>query len=147
MTENRCQRSAIISQSPLSDFRFLISGLCALLFAVYVPVEARQSATIPRIGYLSGASASGARTAAFRDGLRELGYIEGKNIVIEARAAQGKTDRLSALASELVRLKVDVLVTAGAADTRAAKKATDAIPIVMAQDPDPMGNGFVVSLA
>ena len=73
--------------------------------------------------------------------------MEGKNIVIEYRYAEGKLDRLPALAAELVRLKVDVIVTAGPAATRAAKEATTTIPIVMAQDADPVGNGFVASLA
>ena len=92
-------------------------------------------------------SANSARIEAFRQGLRELGYVEGKNIVIEYRYAEGKLDRLPALAAELVRLKVDVIVTAGPAATRAAKEATVTIPIVMAQDHDPVGNGFVASLA
>ena len=82
-----------------------------------------------------------------QQGLRKLGYVEGKNVVIEWRYAEGKLDRLPALAAELVRLKVDVIVTVGATDTRAAKEATATIPIVMAQDPDPVGNGFVASLA
>ena len=87
------------------------------------------------------------RIEAFRQGLRELGYVEGKNIVIEWRWAEGKLDRLPALAAELVRLKVDVIVTAGPAVTRVRKEATTTIPIVMAQDNDPVGNGFVASLA
>jgi putative ABC transport system substrate-binding protein len=82
-----------------------------------------------------------------RQGLRELGYVEGKNIVIERRFAEGKLDRLPTLAADLARLKVDVIVTAGPLPTRAAKEATSTIPIVMAQDPDPVGNGFVASLA
>ena len=93
------------------------------------------------------ADADPARIEAFRQGLRELGYVEGKNILIEYRYAEGKPDRARALAAELVRLKVDVIVTAGSGATRAAKEATATIPIVMAQDPDPVGNGFVASLA
>ena len=92
-------------------------------------------------------SAIAARIEAFRQGLRELGYVEGKNIVIEWRFAEGKLDRLPALAAELVRLKVDVIVTGGSTATRAAKEATITIPIVMTQDNDPVGNGFVASLA
>jgi putative tryptophan/tyrosine transport system substrate-binding protein len=80
-------------------------------------------------------------------GLRELGYVEGKNIVVEYRYAEEKFDRLPALAAELVHLKVDVIVTGGSGNTRAAKEATNTIPIVMAQDSDPVANGFVVSLA
>ena len=102
-----------------------------------------------RIGFLKCAlpSAQSARIEAFRQGLRELGYVEGKNIVIEWRYADGKFDRLPALAAELVRLKVDVIVTAGPQAARPAKQATSTIPIVMAQDPDPVGTGFVASLA
>jgi putative ABC transport system substrate-binding protein len=124
----------------------VLSLVTALLTTPSIHAEAQQKRGVARIGYLSGGGV-GPRTDAFREGLRELGYMEGKNIFIESRAAQGKIDRLPTLASELVRLKVEVLVTLGAADTRAAKNATDAIPIVMAQDPDPVGNGFVASLA
>jgi putative ABC transport system substrate-binding protein len=88
-----------------------------------------------------------ARIEAFRQGLRELGYIEGKNIIIEWRSADGKSERVPALAAELVRLKVDVIVSAGPAATRPAKEATVTIPIVMGFDNDPVGNGFVASLA
>jgi len=79
-----------------------------------------------------------ARTEAFRQGLRELGYVEGKNIFIEWRYADGKLDRLPSLAAELVRFKVDVIVTGGSSATRPAKEATSTIPIVMAQDGDPV---------
>jgi putative ABC transport system substrate-binding protein len=111
--------------------------------------QAQQPKKVPRIGYLSGASlsANAARIEAFRQGLRELGYVEGKNIVIEWRSAEGKLDRLPSLAAELVRLKVDIIVTAGSTATRPAKEATSTIPIVMTQDPDPVGTGFVASLA
>jgi putative tryptophan/tyrosine transport system substrate-binding protein len=111
--------------------------------------EAQQAKKVPRIGYLAAASASAnpARIEALRQGLRELGYVEGKNIVIEWRFADGKLERLPEFAPELVRLKVDVIVTAGPAPTRAAKEATVTIPVVMAFDNDPVGNGFVASLA
>jgi ABC-type uncharacterized transport system substrate-binding protein len=123
--------------------------ICLLLTAFLLTgslVQAQQPTKIPRIGYLDGPSPSSvaARAEAFRRGLRELGYAEGKTILIEYRYAEGKPDRLPALAAELVRLKVDVIVTGGATVTRAAKGA---IPIVMAQDSDPVGNGFVASLA
>jgi len=110
---------------------------------------AQQPKKVPLIGYLSGVSPSAIsdRTEAFRQGLRELGYVEGKNIVIEYRSAEGKLDRVPALAAELVRLKVDVIVTGGGEITRAAKEATVTIPIVMTQDSDPVANGFVASLA
>jgi putative ABC transport system substrate-binding protein len=111
--------------------------------------EAQQPTKIPRIGYINAGTASTnpARVEAFRQGLRELGYVEGKNIVIEYRAAEGKLDRLPALAAELVRLKVDVIVTAGPPGTRAVKEANITIPIVMGFDNDPVGNGFIASLA
>ena len=111
--------------------------------------EAQQPAKLPRIGYLAGASRSGntVRREAFLQGLRELGYEEGKNILIEYRYAEGKFDRLPALSAELVQLKVDLIVTVGTASTRPANDATRTIPIVMAQDSDPVGNGFVTSLA
>jgi putative tryptophan/tyrosine transport system substrate-binding protein len=124
-------------------------ALTALLPALCASAEAQQPSKIPRIGYLFGASlsADSARIPAFRKGLRELGYVEGENIIIEYRYAEGKFDRLPALAAELVRLKVDIIVTAGPIPTRAAKEATITIPIVMAQDSDPVANGFVASLA
>jgi ABC-type uncharacterized transport system substrate-binding protein len=104
---------------------------------------------VPRIGYLDGASlsANSVRLEAFRHGLRELGYVEGQSVAIEWRSADGKADRLPGLAAELVRLKVDVIVTGGAGATRPAKEATATIPIVMAQDSDPVESGFVTSLA
>jgi len=124
-------------------------ALCAVLLTLCVSVEAQQRAKVPRIGYLGGISysASSARVEAFRQGLRELGYVEGKNIIIEWRYAEGKVDRLPALAAELVRLKVDVIVSAAPPGTRSAKQATATIPIVMAFDDDPVGSGFVASLA
>ena len=115
--------------------------LCACPFT-----QAQQPVKIPRIGYLS-ATRPQPRDEAFRQGLRELGYVEGENIAIEWRFAEGKLDQVPRNARELVRLKVDIIVTTGPADTRAAKEATSEIPIVMAQDSDPVGDGFVVSLA
>ena len=99
----------------------------------------------PRIGYLGAAShsANAARIEAFRQGLRELGYLERQNAIIEWRHAEGKLDRLRELMAELVRLKVDVIVTGGTDVTRVAKEATSTIPIVMTNDTDPVGNGFV----
>jgi putative ABC transport system substrate-binding protein len=120
-----------------------------MLLALSVSVEAQQPTKIPRIGFLSATPLStiSPRIEALRQGLAELGYVEGKNIVIEWRSAEGKLDRVPALAAELVRLKVDVIVTGGATDTRVAKEETNTIPIVMAQDSDPVGSGFVASLA
>ncbi|HSE84728.1 MAG TPA: ABC transporter substrate-binding protein, partial [Candidatus Binatia bacterium] len=123
--------------------------VAVVMFSVAVMAQAQQAKKVPRIGYLTGSSPSArsARIEAFGQGLRELGYVEGKNIVIEYRYAEEKLDRLPVLAAELVRLKVDVIVTAGPAATRPAKEATATIPIVMTQDPDPVGSGFVASLA
>ena len=123
--------------------------LCALFFALGASAQAQPSAKGPRIGFLLASSrgVNTTRTAAFLQGLRELGYDEGKNIVIEWRVADGKLDRLPSLAADLVGLKVDVIVTAGPADTRAAKQATNTIPIVMTFDSDPVANGLVASLA
>ena len=123
--------------------------LSALLLAFSFPAQAQQLAKIPRIGFLiaSSPATNAARVEAFRQGLRELGYVEGKSIVIEFRSAEGKFDRLPDLAAELVRLKVDVIVTSGPVPTRSSKKATNTIPIVMAQAGDPVGSGFVTSLA
>jgi ABC-type uncharacterized transport system substrate-binding protein len=124
-------------------------GLVVVLLAVAVIAEAQQPKKVPRIGYLGATSASSEslRHEAFRQGLREVGYIEGQNITIEYRYAEGKLDRLPALAAELVGLKVDVIVTGGRTATHTAKEATVTIPIVMGQDPDPVGNGFIASLA
>jgi putative ABC transport system substrate-binding protein len=129
--------------------RITLLALFALLLALSVSVSAQQPAKIPRIGYLIATSPSviAARIEAFRQGLSELGYVEGKNIVIDYRYAEGKLDRLPALAAELVRLKVDVIVTAGPTDTKTGKEATRTIPIVMTWDYDPVGSGFVASLA
>jgi len=129
--------------------RIIRVALCASLFALGFPAQAQQPKKIPRIGYLSAATPSAMldRTQAFRQGLRELGYIEGKNIVIEWRYADGKLDRLTPLADELVGLKVDAIVTGGSGATRPAKQATASIPVVMTQDNDPVANGFVASLA
>jgi putative ABC transport system substrate-binding protein len=123
--------------------------LATVLLTTAPPAEAQQPKKIPRVGYLDGASLSAvaARIEAFRHGLRELGYIDGKNILIEWKSAEGNVERLPTLAAELVRLKVAVIVTGGATGTRTAKQATTTIPIVMAQDPDPVENGFVTSLA
>ena len=124
--------------------------LCAMLIALCSFAEAQQPTKIPRIGYPSpgSLSANAARIEAFRQGLRELGYVEGKNIFIEWRSGgEGKEDRVPALVAELVRLKVDVIVTGGPTATRAAKEATATIPIVMTQVGDPVGSGFVASLA
>ena len=133
----------------MNNKKVVCLALGAFLLALSFPAEAQQPKKVPRIGYLAASSLStnAARIEALRQGLRELGYVEGKNIVIEWGSAEGKPDRLPALAAELVRLKLDVIVTAAPTVTRATKEATVTIPIVMAQDRDPVGNGFVASLA
>jgi putative ABC transport system substrate-binding protein len=129
--------------------RKFILAIAAVLLAVPRGGEAQQPEKVPRIGFLAAVShaANSVRFEAFRQGLRELGYVEGKNIAIEWRYADGKPDRLPMLAAELVRLRVDVIVTGGSTATRPATETTRTIPIVMAQDTDPVGNGFVASLA
>ena len=110
--------------------------------------EAQQAAKVPRIGLLAGTLAVGSRTVeAFRQGLRDLGYVEGRNLVIEYRDAEGKLERLPALAAELVALKVDVIVASNTPAALAAKQATRTLPIVFASAADPVTSGLVTSLA
>jgi putative ABC transport system substrate-binding protein len=120
-----------------------------LLIALGVPATAQQPGKIARVGFLTGASLSPqfARNEAFRQGLRELGYIEGKNLVIEWRSYEGKESLRPTLVAELVRLKVDVIVAGGSADIKAAKEVTATIPIVMIAGGDAVASGFVASLA
>jgi putative ABC transport system substrate-binding protein len=122
-----------------------------MLFALCLPAHAQQPGKIPRIGYVSGfgnPETPGLRAEAFRQGLRDLGHIEGKNILVEYRYYEGKTDRAPSLIAELVQLKVDVLVLgAGLPAVRAAKKATKTIPIVMVTTQDPVATGLIDSLA
>ena len=129
--------------------KITVLSLCALLFALCSSASAQQPPKVPRVGFLSTASLSALspRLDAFRQGLRELGYVEGKNIVIEYRYTEAKTDLLSALAAELVREKVEVILTVGTNPTQAARRATATIPVVMTFVADPIGSGFVASLA
>ena len=129
------------------NFSFIL--VAALALALGTAAQAQQPTKIPQIGFLGATSmtAIADRVEAFRQGLRELGYIEGKNILIEWRFAEGNDNRLSVLAAELVGLKANVIVSAGPRQTPLLKKATSLIPIVMAFDNDPVGNGFVDSLA
>ncbi len=129
--------------------RWSLILVAVTLLGVVLIAEAQQSAKVPRIGFQLDAPASAmtARIEGFRQGLREIGYIEGKNIIIEWRSSEGKIERRNELAAELVRLKVDVIVSAGPTITRVLKEATSTIPIVMGQDTDPVGNGFIASLA
>jgi putative ABC transport system substrate-binding protein len=126
----------------------LIFTLCSMLLAPCSSAQAQQPKKTPRIGFLWASTGPSSDTrVGIHQGLRERGYIEGRNITIEYRYAQGKFERLPFLAAELVRLKVDVIVTGGSTATRAAKEATSAIPIVMTNDNDPIASGFVASLA
>jgi ABC-type uncharacterized transport system substrate-binding protein len=129
--------------------KFIHFVLCVLLLAFSFSAKAQQPGRVPRIGLLVGASTAVARAwiDAFRKQLRELGYIEGKNIVLEIREGEGDPDRASQLAAELVRLKVDIIVAAGRTAVHPVKDATTTIPIVMRYDRDPVRAGIVASLA
>ena len=127
--------------------KIIVLALCAVLSSLGLSAEAQQSVTVPRIGFQSAGSREAAVRKEFVRGLRDLGYVEGQNILIEWRFAEGKLDQVPRNAAELVRAKVEVIVTGGSTDTRAAKEATNTIPIVMVQDNDPVGSGFVASLA
>jgi len=129
--------------------KIIVLPLCAMLFALCSSVGAQQAKKIRRIGYLSVLSpaSDSARLEAFRRGLHELGYVEGQNLAIELRYAEGKLKRLPDLAGDLVRLKVDVIVAGGSTAIRATKNATMMIPIVMAHGSDPVALGYVASLA
>ncbi|HXV80284.1 MAG TPA: ABC transporter substrate-binding protein, partial [Candidatus Binatia bacterium] len=143
----------------ISDLRLLISGLrallcalsllCSLLLALCSEVEAQQTAKIPRIGVLISTppSIAAPRIQALQQGLHGLGYIEGRNISIEYRYAEGKLEPLAQLADELVRLKLDLIVTDTSRATQAAKDATKTIPVVFTSANDPLGDGQVASLA
>jgi putative ABC transport system substrate-binding protein len=143
------KRGARLEARGTSKTKIIGLALCGLLFALCSFAEAQQAKKVPRIAWITGSSLSSNahRIEAFRQGLRELGYVEGRDILIELRGADGNRDRQRQLVTELVRLKVDVLVTSGGAPTRDSKEATSTIPIVIAQDADPVGNGFVASLA
>ena len=127
--------------------RIVVSFLATLLFLSLHFVEAQQPKKVPRIGLLVPSSSDSTRKDAFLQGLRDLGYVEGKNITIEYRYTEGQLDRLPDLAAELVRLNVDVIVTAAISSVRAAKKATATIPIVFASVGDAVDSGLVSSLA
>jgi putative ABC transport system substrate-binding protein len=123
---------------------------CALLFALCVSVEAQQSKRVPRIGFVNtegSPQAPGPQFEAFRQGLRDLGYVEGENIIIDLRYPQENTERTASLVDELVQLKVDLLVLGAQPAIRAAKRATKTIPIVIVTTQNPVAAGFVDSLA
>jgi putative ABC transport system substrate-binding protein len=129
--------------------KITVLALCAMLFALCFPAQAQQPKKVRRIGYLSYGSVEIEKSslAALQQGLRELGYVEGKNIVVEGRYAEGRSERFPELLAELIGLKVDVLVVAGDPAAHAAKKATSTIPIVIVTSPDPVGTGLIASLA
>jgi putative ABC transport system substrate-binding protein len=131
--------------------KIFLPALCSLLLAPCFTVEAQQTGKIFRIGFLDNSTASGIAVflEAFQQELSKLGWIEGKNITIEYRFAEQKNERLPGLAAELVRLKVDLIVTSGGTTPSAAKKATinSTIPIVMTTSTDPVGEGLIASLA
>jgi ABC-type uncharacterized transport system substrate-binding protein len=131
------------------DRRMFLAGTGAVLLAAPLPAQAQQGGKVWRIGYLDQGSAigNGPYFEAFRQGLRDLGWVEGKNITIDVRFAEGKTERLPALAAELVRLKVDLIATSSTPAALAAKQATTTIPIVIGFVADPVGSGVVRSLA
>jgi putative ABC transport system substrate-binding protein len=145
-TRSLKQNLVLIAQSSV-----LCAALCAMLFALCSVAEAQQPKKIAKIGFLSegfpSSTTDAIRVEAFRQGLREIGYAEGKNISIEYRFAEAKRERLPDLAAELVRLKMDVIVTYGTVGTLALKQATATIPIVMAGSADPVARGIVASLA
>ena len=125
-----------------------IALILALVLAAPFAAEAQQAVKIVRIGYLAlNLAAAPHLTEAFRQGLRDLGYVEGRNLVIEYRSAEGKPEQFPALAAELVALKVDVIVTPGTPQALAAKQATKTLPIVFAAVADPVTSGLVTSLA
>jgi putative ABC transport system substrate-binding protein len=131
------------------DRRTFVGALAGALLTSPLAVEAQPAGKVPRIGYLGQNSAESGRDqlAAFREGLRERGWVEGKNIAIETRFADGKLDRLPALIAELIGLKVDVIVSTSSGTTWVAKDATKVIPIVMAASANALGEGLVTSLA
>jgi putative ABC transport system substrate-binding protein len=126
--------------------RILGLVLGAMLFALCVYAQAQQPKKVPRIGFLTLVASPSAREV-FQQGLRDLGYVEGQNIVIEYRHAAGRAERLPELAAELVRLNVDVIVVAASQSTLAAKKATQTIPVIFTGVGDPVAQGLVASLA
>src|SRR5262245_26203346 len=130
--------------------RVLIAALCLLsIVAVCAPIEAQQPPKVPKIGFLTGASSAGVTVLvqAFREGMRELGYVEGKTFFLEVRYAEGRSEAIPELARELIALKADVIVATTDAPIAAVKRETRTIPIVMTNATDPVGTGFVTSLA
>ena len=127
--------------------RFIVLGMCVVLFALCCRVEAQQPKKIPRIGYVRFDGGTSRNLEAFRRGLRDLGYVEGENVAIEYRSADGKADRIPGLVADLVQLKVDVLMSGDDPTIHVAKRSTKTVPIVMVINQDPVAAGIVDSLA
>ena len=145
--ERACAQRRTVPGGSIRRHRALACALIA--FTLPLPVEAQEAPRVVKVGLLTPSSpgGSGHLVAAFRQGFRELGYVEGKTFILEARYGDGKTERLPELARELVRLKADVIVTSTDVATAAVRRQTRTIPIVMALSTDPVGTGFVASLA
>ena len=148
-SDNRKSKTCAEQRQTIQNLRWGRIFAIGFAFSMCGAVVQAQPAKVVRIGFLGPTSAASnvGRMEALRAGLRDLGYLEGKNLVIESRWAEGKFDRLPELAAELVRLNVDVILTAGTPGIRAAKNATTTIPVVMVTSGDPVGFGFVASLA
>ena len=144
MSNDTCRMIRLIA-----DLRLLILAVSATLFSLFGSALAQEAKKGPRVGFLGSGSASSmtSRTQSFQQGLRDLGYVEGRNIIIDYRFAEGKTEQFAALANELIGLKPDVLVTSGSPGIRALMNATSTVPIVMAAIGDAIGSGFVKSLS
>src|SRR4029453_7165041 len=145
----RLAELAALREGRMIDRRTFLTGAGAVLLAAPLAAEAQPAGRVPRIGFLGTRSPSDTSPYldAFRQGLRELGRVEGQNIVIDYRFSEGRFDRLSDLPAELVRLKVDIIVAATTPAAVAAKKATETIPIVAISVGDPVGLGLIASLA
>jgi putative ABC transport system substrate-binding protein len=122
-------------------------ALCSMLLALSFSADAQQSAKVPRIGFLASGGPESPNIMAFRRGLHDLGYVEGKNVLVEYRHLEAKVDRVPRFVAELVQLKVDVLIITNTPAIRVAKQATSTIPIVMVSTVDPVATGLVDSLA
>jgi putative ABC transport system substrate-binding protein len=139
--------SETIAEKRMSVGRVALFCLLITLFLITALAQAQQPKKVPRVGFLRHGSPPDPLVDAFRRGLRDTGYVEGESIAIEYRWTEGKSDRLDNFAAELVGLKVDALVAPGVLAARAAKQATTTIPIVITAIPDPIGEGFIASLA
>jgi putative ABC transport system substrate-binding protein len=141
------QRSQVNKRTALNKLLFALGSWSALLFALTFSADAQQPKKIPRIGFIAGVGPERPNVEAFRQGLRDLGYLEGKNLLVEYRYIEGKLDQVPGFVTELMQLKVDVLVVGVLPAIRAAKQATKTIPIVMVTLQDPVTTGIVDSLA